>query len=290
MNPDGESHGNQGQLLAMPMKLARKLVPPARRAEWAREWQAELWQLEHGPIRPSRLTVALSLGYGLIADALWLRMDFVRGVTRGSAGLCLATVASWCLVLGWVQLAIAGSLQGFVRLLASHFFGGFIFVGMPAILAAVATYPLRPLRSDHRQVPSGRFSSVWVRRSAFLSAKIALTLLLGFLSSVVATSPLREMAVGWADWVELFLFSFTVTVGLRWALLNQEQRCQKCLRMLGQPTRVGLPSRNFLDWSGTELACEDGHGRLHVAEMQGSWCWYDKWVELDSSWSSLFSS
>jgi hypothetical protein len=36
------------------------------------------------------------------------------------------------------------------------------------------------------------------------------------------------------------------------------------------------------------LACEDGHGLLHVPEMDGSWCWYDRWVELDSSLTGLF--
>ena len=86
------------------------------------------------------------------------------------------------------------------------------------------------------------------------------------------------------------MYAVTVTLGLRWALLNQEQRCQKCLRMLSQPTRVGYASRNFLEWNGTELICADGHGLLHVPEMQGSWCWYDLWVELDPSWSGLFGS
>jgi len=94
----------------------------------------------------------------------------------------------------------------------------------------------------------------------------------------------------YSDWAELTLYALVVTVGMRWALLNQEQRCQKCLRMLSQPTRVGNPSHNFLEWSGTELVCADGHGLLHVPEMQGSWCWYDLWVELDPSWSGIFTS
>jgi hypothetical protein len=131
---------------------------------------------------------------------------------------------------------------------------------------------------------------VRARWNLFLSAKVGLTLILGFLVSVVTAIPAR-MAVGrYADWVELFVSSLVVTIGLRWALLNQEQRCQKCLRMLSEPTRVGAPSRNFLEWNGTELVCTEGHGLLHVPEMQGSWCWYDRWVELDPSWGGLFGS
>ena len=66
-----------------------------------------------------------------------------------------------------------------------------------------------------------------------------------------------QYARGKADWIELLMWAVFVTAGLRWALLNQEQRCQRCLRMLSQPTRVGIPSRNFLEWSGTELrGCE----------------------------------
>jgi len=36
-----------------------------------------------------------------------------------------------------------------------------------------------------------------------------------------------------------------------------------------------------------ELACADGHGLLHVPEMRGSWCWYDRWVEQDPVGLSL---
>ena len=190
-----------------------------------------------------------------------------------------------------MELELAGSWHVFVQTLTVHFFGGFVFVAAPAMVAAVGTYPLRPVRCDGSTCRSQEaVCSARTRWKLFLGAKVALTLCLGFLVSVVAVIPAR-MAVGrCADWVELLVSSLLVTVGLRWALLNQEQRCQKCLRMLSEPIRVGPPSRNFLDWSGTELACADGHGLLHVAEMQGSWCWYDRWVELEPRWGGIFTA
>ena len=276
------------------LPLVRAIVPESKRGDWVREWQAELWHLGHSGsgFRDRRIEAseALSLAYGLIADAAWLRWDWLRATGKGSAPACLTVLSAWCLLLAAVELAVAGSMHAFLRVFETHFIGLFVFVAAPAIVAAVSTYPLRPLRCDGGHARTGRLLSTRARWNLFLGVKVGLTLLLGFLASMVATVPVR-MAVGvWSGWFELLMFSVVVTVGLRWALLNQEQRCQKCLRMLSQPTRVGPPSRNFLDWNGTEQACADGHGLLQVPEMQGSWCWYDLWVEPDSEWSGLFSS
>jgi len=274
------------------LPVAGAIVPPHRRQDWTKEWQAELWQLRHNPRRVARRSAVEigSLAYGLAADAAWLRLDWLRDSARGSAASCLVTLFAYCLLCASAELELAGSWHVFVQTLTVHFFGGFVFVALPAMVAAVGTYPLRPVRCDGQHARVKKVLSVRARWNLFLSAKVGLTLMLGFLVSLVAAVPAR-MAVGrYADWVELLVSSLLVTVGLRWALLNQEQRCQKCLRMLSQPTRVGAPSRNFLEWSGTELACTEGHGLLHVPEMQGSWCWYDRWVERDATWSGIFSS
>jgi len=274
------------------LPLAGSLVPGPQRLDWTKEWQAELWQLRHGQRRACQRSLAgiASLAYGLVADAAWLRLDWARDSARGSAASCLFTLFAYCLLCAAVELEIAGSLGAFLRVMMAHLFGSFVVVAVPAVVAAVGTYPLRPLRCDRQHAGLKRVLSARTRWNLFLVAKVGLTLALGFLISVVATVPAR-MAVGrYADWVELIVSSLVVTIGLRWALLNQEQRCQKCLRMLSEPTRVGAPSRNFLEWSGTELVCTEGHGLLHVAEMPGSWCWYDRWVELDPSWGGLFGS
>jgi hypothetical protein len=283
----------EGRIEGKIVPFAAMFVPAPRRQDWVKEWQAELWQLRHGdrPMRhePGVLEV-LSLTYGLMADAVWLRLDWSTENARGSAASCLWALSAYCLLCGATELVVAGSWHSFARILLAHFLGSFLFVAVPAVFVAMATYPLRPLRCDGKHMRAeGRLSSR-ARWNLFLAAKVVLTLVLGFLISVVATGPAHALIGRYADWVELLTSALAVTIGLRWALLNQEQRCQKCLRMLSQPTRVGPPSRNFLDWSGTELVCADGHGRLHVPEMQGSWCWYDRWVELDPSWGGLFSA
>lgn len=275
------------------LTLGQRLVPVAQRTEWAKEWRAELWHSEHG-CRPvcSERQRTLSLAYGIFADALWLRTDWLQNWARVSAYTCLWVLGAYSLLCVLVERVAEGSWRGFFAVLTARFLGSFAFVMVPAVFAAIVTYPLRPLKCNGAHGGAKRLLSARTRWNLFLAAKLSLTLLLGFLATVVATEPARALAgvrLAWlADWAEVLLSALVVTVSLRWALLDQEQRCQKCLRLLSQPMRVGPASRNFLEWSGTALACEDGHGLLHVPEMDGSWCWYDLWVELDSSLTGLF--
>jgi hypothetical protein len=285
--------GELNRLSQRLLPIAARLVPVQKRQDWVKEWRAELWHLQHGDRRVWKergaLQDAASLAYGLVADAVWLRWDWTRETARisaSSAYSCLWVLGAYCLLCAAMERAVEDSWHSFFGVLTAHFFGGFVFVAAPAIFAAVATYPLRPLRCN-RQHPGARgVLSTRARWNLFLAVKVMLTLALGFLASMVATGPARILVGRYSDWVELAMYALVVTIGLRWALLNQEQRCQRCLRMLSQPTRVGNPSHNFLEWSGTELACADGHGLLHVPEMQGSWCWYDLWVELDLEFDS----
>ena len=293
------SRGNSTLTWALNWALAlgEKLVPPPARTEWAREWRAELWHREHGE-HPARTTAhqSLSLAYGMVADALWLRMHCLRGCVRRSAYTCLWVLGAYSLLCLLVERVAEGSWHDFWAVLTARFLGSFAFVAAPAVFAAAVTYPLRPLRSNRAHSGAKRLISARTQWNLFLAAKVSLTLLLGFLATVVATEPARALAgvrQAWlADWLELMLSTIVVTASLRWALLDQEQRCQKCLRALSQAKRLGPPSRNFLEWSGVALACEDGHGLLHVPEMDGSWCWYDLWVEHDlefnSGWTGLF--
>jgi hypothetical protein len=82
-----------------------------------------------------------------------------------------------------------------------------------------------------------------------------------------------------------FLFGL---FAFRWILRDQRRRCPVCLSTLTNPARVGEPSRNFLGWNGTELICAGGHGLLHVPELPTSWFGTQRWLYLDSSWSSVF--
>ncbi|MBV9267453.1 MAG: hypothetical protein JO061_14875 [Acidobacteriaceae bacterium] len=75
-----------------------------------------------------------------------------------------------------------------------------------------------------------------------------------------------------------------------WAVADQRARCRECLRLLCFPVRIGCPGHVLLDWSGTEFLCSQGHGVLHVPDLETSWDEPDKhWISLDQSWKDLFA-
>jgi hypothetical protein len=52
---------------------------------------------------------------------------------------------------------------------------------------------------------------------------------------------------------------------------------------------MGSPGNLFLEWSGTEICCTQGHGVLHVPHLAPSWAEEpDHWIALDDSWQSIF--
>jgi hypothetical protein len=87
---------------------------------------------------------------------------------------------------------------------------------------------------------------------------------------------------------QLGIFSMWL-LALRWALIDQRQRCPVCLRLLNNPVRIGTPSQTFLEWYGVESTCSRGHGLLHVPEIPSSYSGNSTWLRLGSSWSGLFS-
>jgi hypothetical protein len=267
--------------------LIASIVPSRRRSEWRREWLAELWHLEHGRgrlrSRPEGQMKRTSLAYGMVADSLWLRMDWVRDELRGSAAGCLATLAACSAVLLMIERLLAGSWSAALRNLDTSFLPTYAFVSIPALFAAMAIHPVRTRRCEGAL-------GVWarLRSTLFLAAKVALVLCLAFLAATNLATPLRIASRDLADWAQLLSSMVMATVGLRWALLNQQQRCLRCQRMMGIPNRVGRSSWNFLEWSGSELACQDGHGLLYVPEMRGNWCWYDRWVEVAPELDAAF--
>ena len=105
-----------------------------------------------------------------------------------------------------------------------------------------------------------------------------------------------DLAFGWTIGYQrgasgsLFLFSLLIgLLGMRWAILDQQHRCPICLRKVTHPARVGMASRTFLAWNGTEMICTGGHTLLHVPSLATSWFNAPRWVYLDSSWHFLFS-
>ncbi len=197
--------------------LASRLVPAGRRADWAREWRAELWQLQHDSRRARRVNLSstLSLAYGLVAATMRLGCGWI-GLGPTCAGrrvLAFCTLAAYCLLCAAMELEAVGSWHVFSHVVLTHFFGSFLFVAVPAMVAAVGTYPLRPLRCDRAHARSKGRLSARTRWNLFLAAKIALTLALGFLATLVATVPARMVVGKYVDWVELLLAALLVTGG-----------------------------------------------------------------------------
>ncbi len=126
-------------------------------------------------------------------------------------------------------------------------------------------------------------------RWAFLAAKFLLIAAIGYYASLDLAywnastySPIAECAqLACCFWICLF--------GFRWALSDQRQRCPVCLRRVTHPAQVGLASRTFLGWNGTEMMCMGGHTLLHVPSMPTSWFGGQRWLYLDTSWDFLFA-
>jgi hypothetical protein len=128
-----------------------------------------------------------------------------------------------------------------------------------------------------------------IRRWNFLGLKFVLLLPIVFFVSLDLAHLRATVDPISSEYIQL-ISSFAICLfGLRWMLRDQRQRCPVCLGKLTHPARVGLPSRTFLAWNGTELICVGGHGMLHVPEMATSWFSEQRWLYLDPSWEFLFA-
>jgi hypothetical protein len=119
-----------------------------------------------------------------------------------------------------------------------------------------------------------------MRRWIFLAVKIVLVLPIVLFGSVALFS---MIAAG----LQAHGMIVSSVIGFRWVLMDQRRRCPICLRVLSNPTTIGQASRTLLELYGTELMCARGHGLLHVPEIRNSYS-EQRWLHLDSSWSSLF--
>jgi hypothetical protein len=131
--------------------------------------------------------------------------------------------------------------------------------------------------------------SIRLCRWGYMGAKIALLLPIVYFLSLDLSYWHTTLYSSASEYAQL-AFSFSICLfGLRWALLDQRQRCPVCLRHVTNPARVGLASRTFLAWNGTELMCTSGHTLLHVPELATSWFSTQRWLYLDTSWEFLFT-
>jgi hypothetical protein len=153
---------------------------------------------------------------------------------------------------------------------------------------ALASSQLAATRAQKIRLDARGRARLW----AFLILKILLLLSTCFVFSLEVPSRISILLTGsirpLVGPISAWLFLVSAMAGLFWSLHDQTRRCRVCLKRLGNEVSVGAPSYLLLDWSGTELVCSDGHGLLHVPEMNSSWLDDEQWVHLDESWKPLF--
>ena len=126
----------------------------------------------------------------------------------------------------------------------------------------------------------------------FLAAKTGLLLLIVLVASfevvqifihrfsTVSTHPFAATAANW-----LFLLGTSLVV--TWSIRDQLTRCRTCLRRFGMEVYLWGAGRTFLEITGAELVCDQGHGTLHVPEMQSGNVDSERWAYMDDSWRIL---
>lgn len=252
------------------LRVLRHAVPKPQRGDWLRNWHAELWHLHHGRRTLAQPTANLVLG--LTCDALWLRSHAWKRALAGTPTLCLAGLASACLIVAFMALMLTGSVQELVAEFTQPLHR-FLF---EAVLVALVTFATTSRRPVHQA--SGALLGQ-LRRKTFFLFKSALLLLLAFLLAADFAQPLHVSFPAICDLSQLLLAAIFSIAGLRWAFDDQDARCKHCLLALESPAHVGRPSRNLLEWNGTERVCRQGHGRLTLPELETSWCGSGQWLD-----------
>ncbi|MBC7928201.1 MAG: hypothetical protein H7039_21355 [Bryobacteraceae bacterium] len=130
--------------------------------------------------------------------------------------------------------------------------------------------------------PHAASLTIRLRRWVFLAVKIPLLMVVVF-CGILDLGALTSMPI------QPHGLLFGYVLAFRWALSDQRKRCPICLRLVTNPARIGSSSNTFLEWYGTELMCTRGHGLLHVPEIPATYS-TQRWLDLDPSWASLFSS
>ena len=245
------------------LRYGQQLVPADQRAEWLRSWQGELWY--------ERSRSRHDLCWGLIRDALWLRTDRWRRGLSGTAGLCLVLLLLLVAVAALPAVAVASSTGDLLDL-------GVRLLPRFAVASGLTLFVSYAASFANTAMPYSKALRPWVRAWTFHAAKVLLVLVLSALVSVDVCLPLELRACFAALPLELLLFVMLALLGLRWNLLDERSRCRLCLRSLAPPQRIGRPSRNFLEYNGTELTCRYGHGLLTVPELETSWCRSSAWI------------
>ena len=162
---------------------------------------------------------------------------------------------------------------------------------VPVFLALLVLPGLTSVFLSDKAVSTIRLS--WSHRvacCAFGAAKIAMILGIVYILPVDLAYCRTSGFAPTASCIQ-FLLTLTLSIfGFCWTVDDQHKRCPVCLRRVTHPARVGIASRTFLAWNGTELMCTGGHTLLYIPAAPTSWFYAPRWVYLDPSWKFLFAA
>lgn len=243
------------------LRSAARLVPASERREWLAEWTAELSYVKRDATR---------FCLGSFRDALWLRADSLnarRNFVLESPLACLLFLSgTGALLFGLSQvsrmLGLPSQPMPSGRELALE-------VPWMYLLSLLVLATLNPLALG--EYPANRFAPcllIRLRRWLFLAAKVAI------LAPIVCLASFAPSAVFPAAVWTLF---FCWILALRWALMDQRQRCPVCLCLLSEPIQTGSPSHLLFEPYGAERSCSRGHGQLYIPEFPTTWCAIQRW-------------
>jgi hypothetical protein len=131
----------------------------------------------------------------------------------------------------------------------------------------------------NRRAPS---RSTQLKRWVFQAAKIALILLMCYAPVRYIPYAINADPHSSSAGLVIQILVWGMPFALRWSLRDQRRRCPVCLRLLGNPVRVGEPAGYFLEWNCTEMMCLRGHGMLYVPACHTSWFDTPRWFYMDS--------
>jgi hypothetical protein len=158
-----------------------------------------------------------------------------------------------------------------------------LFLALLALPAVTSVTLSESTFSSHRPRFKRRLAR-WI----FLAAKLSIIAAIGCFAALDLAYAGVDPWSPWAPFIQLVASFVFCLFGLRWALADQQKRCPVCLRRVTHPARVGIASRTFLGWNGTEMICLGGHTLLHVPSLPTSWFGAPRWLYLDNSWDFLF--
>ncbi len=201
------------------------------------------------------------------------------GVAGRAAEAELETILQNADVAPWDSLVDIALVQERVR----SVFGSFALALALAAVVVILALRVRLPRLTRDNAVGALFA---LAKSALLLAIVLITgLEFTRAPSITMTGGTDMLTEPLSTW----LFLIACMGALTWAIQDQRRRCRVCLRRLGMAAHVGCPGCVLLDWAGTELVCNEGHGMLHIPEMPSCWRESEEWTALDESWVDLFA-